>query len=63
MSTIKHQAIRLINVYLGEVSANAYAKFYKDKSDEVILMSVKELLSEVLGNKKALEVLVGFEKV
>lgn len=54
-NTLRDQAIRLISENLGEVTAKSYVEFYKDKSDDVVRESVLELLTEVIGEKKARE--------
>ena len=51
----KDQAIRLISENLGAVAAKSYGEFYKDKSDDVVKESVLELLTEIIGAKKAQE--------
>ena len=54
-SSVKEQAIRLISENLGEVTAKSYVEFYKDKDDLIVKESILELLTEVLGEKKARE--------
>lgn len=45
----------LISENLGEVAASSYRKFYNDKPDKLVIESVSELLTEVLGENKARE--------
>ena len=51
----KDQAVGLISENLGATTAKSYVEFYKDKSDDVVKESVLELLTEVIGAKKAQE--------
>lgn len=52
---VSARAIALITEYLGGYSAEMYEKFYAGKDDLIILQSVSELLAEVVGTKKAEE--------
>jgi len=61
-SSVKDQALRLISENLGEVTAKSYAEFYKDKDDVTIKESVNELLTEVIGDRKASEVISELNK-
>lgn len=47
------EACRLIGLHIGEKIALLYRDFYKDKDKETILISVEELLSEVVGDSRA----------
>ena len=53
--TLKDKAVKLIAENLGDITAKSYANFYMDKNDEVVKSSVVELLTEVIGEKKAKE--------
>lgn len=46
-------AVKLIENNLGGEFARLYQEFYKDKTNEEILVSVRELLSEVVGPEMA----------
>ncbi len=52
-NSIREKALHLISKYFGTTAEDLYRKFYEDKSDEVIIDSVEELLIEYLGEKKA----------
>ena len=54
-NSVKDQVIKLISENLGEVTAKNYAEFYKDKDDMTVKESVLELLTEVIGERKAQE--------
>jgi hypothetical protein len=49
----KKEAISLIIDNLGETMGSYYEKYYQDKSDKEILLSLKELLSETVGTQNA----------
>lgn len=49
------QACGLIASYMGETSAEMYRKYYMDKGVDIITVSIRELLSELVGEKKANE--------
>lgn len=57
VSEIRDKAIKLISTYLGDVVANSYKDFYSDKDANIVKTSVSELLSDYMGEKKALELL------
>jgi len=52
-SMIKQKALAALTTYLGDSTARLYRQFYADKSDDVILISVRELLTEYIGDEKA----------
>lgn len=52
---LKERATKLIAENLGDVAAKAYKNFYADKPDDLILQSIEELLTEVLGESKSKE--------
>lgn len=57
-SPIQTNALSLINDYMGGETARMYADFYAHQEDRVILDSIRQLLNEYLGNKKAHDVLI-----
>lgn len=50
---IRSQAVSLIEMHLGSMTAKMYKDFYGKKSSNDVIVSVKELLSEVIGPEKA----------
>ena len=56
---IKEQAVKIIAYNFGQTTARMYGEFYKDKSENVVLVSVKELLIEAVGERKAQEEVTG----
>ena len=50
---IINQACRIIRQNLGETTAEMYKKFYKTKGEHDILLSVRELLIEIVGPANA----------
>lgn len=48
-NVIASKACVLIANNLGEVTADYYRQFYQGKDEELIIRSVTELLSEVVG--------------
>ena len=46
-------AVRIIKELFGPDTAEQYRRFYSDKTDEVILTSLDELLHEILGPREA----------
>lgn len=57
-STVKSQALNLINEYCGSSAYKMYGNFYQDLSDDQIKVSVEQLLKEVVGNTKTKKLLV-----
>jgi hypothetical protein len=53
----KEIAIQLIHQYFGEVVAQFYINFYRDITLEHVRISLTEILSEFLGEQKALEII------
>ncbi|NCS99532.1 hypothetical protein GW765_00965 [Candidatus Parcubacteria bacterium] len=51
--TLKQRYLDVIAFHFGKNLADLYAKFYADKSDDVVKNSVEELLREYLGKKEA----------
>lgn len=47
------EACRLIGVHIGEQSAKLYRDFYQDKDVKTVFESIRELLSEVVGESRA----------
>jgi hypothetical protein len=56
-ANIKINSLRIIEDYFGHYTASLYEKFYAQKTDAVILDSIKSLLEEYLGEVKAKEYL------
>jgi hypothetical protein len=50
--SIKKEAIRIIGKYFGNQTADLYANFYDDKTDEVVLASIEEMLVDFIGKEK-----------
>ena len=57
---VKAKAVNLISTYLGEVVAKSYGEFYAGKDISIVKVSVNELLSDYLGEKKAKEILIKY---
>jgi hypothetical protein len=55
MSVVSEQAVALLEKYAGHYFAQTYASFYRDQPDEVIRESVREVLTELVGERKANE--------
>ena len=56
---IIEQACRIIQVNLGKTTAEMYEKFYATKAEQEILLSVRELLIEIVGPQNAQDQLRG----
>ena len=56
-SGVKQKVVQVIDDYMGAVAARMYDDFYKDKDDEHILISVRELLIEYFGDSPANKIL------
>jgi hypothetical protein len=57
-TNVRDVAMVVIKDYMGETTAQLYAKFYADKKEEQILDSLKELLREYLGDDKAKTIII-----
>lgn len=57
LSPTGQKALELIGEYLGKYTADIYRSFYLDKDDQLIMSSANELLVEVVGNNKAIELM------
>ncbi|MFA6407186.1 MAG: hypothetical protein WCV80_00580 [Candidatus Paceibacterota bacterium] len=53
---LKIIAVKTISTHLGEYVASLYGKFYANKTDEQILISLEELLLEYLGTTSAKQI-------
>ncbi|OGV92676.1 hypothetical protein A3B57_01210 [Microgenomates group bacterium RIFCSPLOWO2_01_FULL_47_10] len=53
VTELAKEACGLIAVHMGKQTAQLYQDFYKDKDVRTILLSIEELLSEVIGNQRA----------
>ena len=62
MHIIRKTAVQLISDNFGETTARMYSEFYADKDGDTIIISVKEMLVELLGEKKAQEKLAPLYK-
>ena len=51
--TILDEIFKIIAFYLGDSAVVMYKNFYKNKSDDLILKSITELLNELTGPKNA----------
>jgi hypothetical protein len=47
------QARKILSLHLGDKAAEMYAKFYQDKTDNTVIASVEELMTELIGPKRA----------
>ena len=45
-SLIKTKAVEIISDYMGEDTAKMYSEFYQTQSDDVILVSINQLMTE-----------------
>ena len=52
-TTTNQKALALIASYFGHEAELLYEKFYKDKDEETVRESIKELMNEYLGEDKA----------
>jgi hypothetical protein len=50
---IIEQACKIIQINLGQTTAEMYEKFYETKAEQEILLSVRELLIEIVGPQNA----------
>lgn len=50
---IREESVKILQDYLGLETAKMYGDFYRDKPKEIVLESISELLSELVGTKKA----------
>ena len=55
---VKDKAVEIIIDYMGSTTAKAYGKFYETQDNETILASLRELLTEYLGNQHAKKILI-----
>ena len=55
-TNIHQKALQLITDNFGETTSKMYEKFYQDKDDQTVLLSITELLTELLGANKAHEI-------
>jgi hypothetical protein len=55
VSKLQNAAVGLVSKYFGQSTAEIYNHFFDGESDEDILASVKEIMVEYLGEKKAKE--------
>ena len=45
--------VQLISLHLGDMTGDLYREFYKNKNNGIIITSLREILSEVIGPAKA----------
>jgi hypothetical protein len=55
---VKQKVIHIIGDYLGDSTAQLYKEFYQNKDDSLILISIKELLIEYLGEAPTQQILI-----
>lgn len=48
-----NSVLKIITNNLGETTADCYRRFYEDKSDQEIRISIKALLTELVGPANA----------
>ena len=53
---IKNEVLLILERNLGSVTASAYRKFYVEQDINTVLSSGAELLLELLGEKKQIEI-------
>lgn len=58
---LKTAATQAIEQYLGSYASGLYKEYYKDKPVATVKLSLRELLSEVIGENRADEVMKEFE--
>ncbi|HCI05358.1 MAG: hypothetical protein UX26_C0027G0006 [Parcubacteria group bacterium GW2011_GWC1_45_9] len=56
-SLIKTKAVEIISDYMGEDTAKMYSEFYQTQSDDVILVSITQLMTEYVGDVQTKEIL------
>ncbi len=56
-SLVKTKAVEIISDYMGEDTAKMYSDFYQTQSDDVVLISITQLLGEYVGEPQAKEIL------
>jgi hypothetical protein len=54
---IKEKAVNIIASYFGANTAGLYKEYYKDKNEDLVIISLRELLTEIVGVDKAENVL------
>ena len=47
------EACKIISNNLGDITAGYYREFYRDKNPDVIVMSLSEILEEIVGSQNA----------
>ncbi len=60
ISEIKPKAVAIIRDYLGDVTAESYASFYATEDDTVIIESIREILTEYIGETQVEEVMARY---
>ncbi len=60
ISEVRSKAIEIIRDYLGVVTAKSYASFYATEDDDVIVESIRELLTEYIGEERVEEVMTRY---
>lgn len=60
ISEIKPKAVAIIRDYLGDVTAKSYASFYATEDDTVIIDSIREILTEYIGETQVEEVMARY---
>lgn len=54
------EAYKLILNNLGQLAADTFVKFYKDKDEESIVSSLEKLISDFIGPEKARQQMANF---
>lgn len=54
---VKNQALNLIDQYCGSTAYDLYGKFYQDLPEDKIKASLKQLLTEVVGQQKTIKLM------
>lgn len=60
ISEMRPKAVQLIRDYLGDVTAESYASFYVTEDDAVIVDSIREILTEYIGETQVEEVMARY---
>lgn len=57
MGELSKKAVGILQTYAGHYFAETYGEFYQDQSDEVIRESMLEVLTDLVGERKAKEII------
>ncbi|OGG08945.1 hypothetical protein A2154_03675 [Candidatus Gottesmanbacteria bacterium RBG_16_43_7] len=57
---IKKMAIQILHDYLGVTTSKLYKNFYMNQTEEMVLISLKELLTEYIGESQARDAFIRY---